>query len=73
MRGKTHKPARATRGMTGMALAIAASLIVAGCSAANLTGFDFPVFGLMKKSDKENQETPEPANAPASPQRLGTQ
>lgn len=38
-----------------LAGALAMALSLAGCSAANMTGFEFPVFGLTNKS-AENQE-----------------
>jgi hypothetical protein len=37
--------------MVGGALFMA--LLISGCSAANMTGFSFPVFGLTKKSGNE--------------------
>lgn len=30
------------------------ALVISGCSAVNMTGFSFPVFGLTKKSVDEN-------------------
>ena len=30
------------------------ALLISGCSAANMTGFSFPVFGLNKKSADES-------------------
>lgn len=30
------------------------ALVISGCSAVNMTGFSFPVFGLTKKSTDEN-------------------
>jgi hypothetical protein len=29
-------------------------LVISGCSAVNMTGFEFPVFGLTKKSGDES-------------------
>lgn len=30
------------------------ALVISGCSAVNMTGFSFPVFGLTKKSGDES-------------------
>lgn len=46
-----------------------AVLTLAGCSTGNLTGFDFPSFGLTKNSD---HSTGYDAGRPAD-QRLGNQ
>lgn len=58
-----------------LAGAIAMALSLAGCSAANMTGFEFPVFGLTNKS-AEKQEPMSNAeiaeNYPADP-RLADQ
>lgn len=73
MRGKSHiaklRPRlRVAAGISGSLIAV---LVLAGCSAANLTGFDFPAFGLVKKSDKDPVETVGSIDAPAAPQKLG--
>lgn len=73
MCGKTLKSARWMRGTTGLALIVATGLIVGGCSAANLTDFEFPVFGLLKKSDQEAEDPATTASIPRSSQRLGVQ
>lgn len=73
MRGKTLKSVRWARGTTGLALIVVAGLIVGGCSAANLTGFEFPVFGLLKKSDQDAEDPATTASIPRSSQRLGMQ
>lgn len=33
--------------------ALAVALVLSGCSAASMTGFDFPAFGLTKKPAEE--------------------
>lgn len=73
MRGNTLKSALRIRGMAGLALVVAMGLTVGGCSATNLTDFEFPVFGLLKKSDKEAEDTATTASIPRSSQRLGAQ
>lgn len=58
MRGDTHKPfaGRRFRALAGIGGALAAAVMLAGCSTANLTGFDFPVFGLTEKSEDSGDE-----------------
>lgn len=72
MRGSTHKPSagRRFRGIAVIGGALAAAVMLAGCSTPNLTGFDFPVFGLTKKSDEEGRERRQYNGAPPSGQRL---
>ncbi|MGD9868101.1 MAG: hypothetical protein AB7U38_08920 [Hyphomicrobiales bacterium] len=41
-----------------------------GCSAGHITGFDFPSFGLLKKSDKHDPRLND-AGAPPAGERLG--
>ena len=38
-----------------LAAALAMALPLAGCSAASMTGFEFPVFGLTKKSAEKDE------------------
>lgn len=75
MRGKLHKPlaGRSVRRLTGIGGALIAVLALAGCSVGNLTGFDFPSFGLTKKSDDTAQETAGSLGTPPSGQKLNTQ
>lgn len=49
--------------------ALMAMLTLAGCSAGNLTGFDFPSFGLTKKSSDRGDDSA----GRTSEQRLGNQ
>jgi len=59
--------------------ALLMALMVSGCSAVNMTGFSFPVFGLSKSSD-ELSDARTTASVPAVPdqntyqfQKLSTQ
>lgn len=74
MRGDTHKPfaGRRFRGILGIGGALAAAVVLAGCGTANLTGFDFPVFGLTEKPDEEAGQRRRNHGRPPSGQRLGT-
>lgn len=47
-----HKPRTARRALPVVGTLIA-GLVLAGCSAVNLTGFKMPSFGLMKDSDSD--------------------
>ncbi|MEC9367632.1 MAG: hypothetical protein VX871_02970 [Pseudomonadota bacterium] len=50
------------------------SFSLAGCSAGNLTNFDFPSFGLLKNSPQEDAaRNASSSGAPPSGQRLGNQ
>lgn len=74
MRGNSHN-ARVRfrlRSIAGMVASLIVVQALAGCSAANLTGFDFPAFGLVKKSDAGSAETVGSIGAPAAPQKLNT-
>jgi hypothetical protein len=70
MRGISVKPQRmrALRRAAVAGGALIAVLALAGCSTGNLTGFDFPSFGLTKKSDGMERNSGRPAD-----QRLGNQ
>ncbi|MDA7949003.1 MAG: hypothetical protein MPJ78_16185 [Hyphomicrobiaceae bacterium] len=63
-----------------LALAFAMALTLTGCSAASMTGFEFPVFGLTKKSAKNDETLSNaaiaeryPANPETAEQRLPPQ
>lgn len=75
MRGKLHKPlaGRSVRRFTSLGGALIAVLALAGCSVGNLTGFDFPSFGLTKKAENEAPETTGSLGTPPSGQKLNTQ
>lgn len=74
MRGKSHNARVQSQGRRSAG--IVASLIVvqvlAGCSAANLTGFDYPAFSIVKKSGAGSEEAVGSAGVPAAPQKLNT-
>ncbi len=38
-----------------LAVALVMALTLTGCSAASMTGFEFPSFGLTKKSDEKDE------------------
>lgn len=71
MRGISVNPQRmrALRRVVVAGSAFIAVLTLAGCSTGNLTGFDFPSFGLTKDSDDGNAYD---SGRPAE-QRLGNQ
>ena len=50
--------------------ALLLSLFVSGCSAVNMTGFSFPVFGLTKDSGDES-DAKTPTALPEGEQRPG--
>ena len=73
MRGRTQSAPKRVRLHALAALgALAAGLALSGCGAGNMTGFDFPAFGLLKKSDKEAREA-RAADLPPAPEKLGPQ
>ncbi len=51
---------RSTVRYVSLAGALVMAMSLAGCSAANMTGFEFPVFGLTKKSAEKHDP---PSNA----------
>lgn len=55
MRATQHQtPSRTNVRALPVIGALLAGLVLAGCSAVNLTGFKMPSFGLMGGSDKES-------------------
>ncbi|GAB4237320.1 MAG: hypothetical protein Kow0032_23030 [Methyloligellaceae bacterium] len=52
---------------------LAVAFMLSGCSVANLTGFDFPSFGLIKKSDDTATGSIAPAGTPPAQKKLGAQ
>lgn len=74
MRGKTHSMLLQfrLRSVARLCGAMVVALSLAGCSTVNLTGFDFPVFGILKKSDKDARETVGSADASPVAQKLST-
>lgn len=52
------------------ALILTVGFGLGGCSAGHITGFDFPSFGLLKKSDKHDPRLND-AGAPPAGERLG--
>lgn len=71
MRGNsdTLRRMRALRRLLFAGGAFIAVLSLGGCSTGNLTGFDFPAFGLTKKADEPSAD---PYGSPTD-QRLGYQ
>lgn len=64
--------ASARRSVRTVALVLAASFSLTGCSAGSLTNFDFPSFGLVKKSKQEDDaRLTTGAGTPPSGERLG--
>lgn len=74
MRGNSDNPyrMRALRRIAAAGGAFLAIMALTGCSTGNLTGFDFPSFGLTKKSGESANDTAGYAGAPPSGQRLDT-
>lgn len=60
------------RALAALAATLLAASALAGCSAANMTGFDFPAFGLLKKSDSETRDA-DGADMPPAAEDLGAQ
>lgn len=60
MGGKTlnASPIRKLAAVAALGVTLAAALALGGCSAGNITGFDFPVFGLTKKSNSDTAAIP---------------
>jgi hypothetical protein len=75
MRVNWHRPpkGRRARGVAAIGATLAAVVALAGCSVGNLTGFDFPSFGLTKKAENEAPETTGSIDTPPSERKLGTQ
>ena len=53
MRATQHNKSRKAWRALPVAGTLIAGLVLAGCSAVNLTGFTMPSFGLMKDSDSD--------------------
>lgn len=53
------------------ALILAVGMSLGGCSAGHITGFDFPSFGLVKKSAHEDEARLNGAGAPPAGDKLG--
>jgi hypothetical protein len=56
----------------GLGCVMLLATFAGGCSSSRVTGFDFPVFGILKKSDKDAQETAGAQDLPPATQKLGT-
>lgn len=54
-----------------LAVSLLMTLALAGCSAANMTGFEFPVFGLTKKSAEEGNAPQTGTQSDANPAYYG--
>lgn len=52
---------------------LSAALMLTGCSAVNLTGFDFPSFGLTDKSDEDVTGSIGQGSQEQTEKKLGTQ
>lgn len=59
--------------LAGAGAALLSMFTLAGCSVGNLTGFDFPTFGLTKKSDEVDREATGSIGQPPSGQRMEPQ
>lgn len=66
---RDHKARLSLKTLAGLTAALLAAGAVSGCS-TNLTGFEFPAFGLLDKDRKEARDSLGPTGAPPQGSRL---